>query len=53
MFTKYILLFIALISLVGCSVFPEKTTISASSKASNIDNPSIKASQTFKWSKKK
>ncbi len=52
MTAKYILLTIALISLVGCSVFPDKTTISASSKASNIDNPSIKASQTFKWSKK-
>lgn len=50
---KKILLIATLISLVGCSVFPEKTTISASSKASNIDNPSIKASQTFKWSKKK
>ena len=52
MITKYILLTIALISLVGCSVFPDKTTVSASSKANNLSNPSVKASQTFKWSKK-
>ena len=49
---KKILLIAALISLVGCSVFPDRTTISASSKADNLSNPSIKASQTFKWSKK-
>lgn len=36
----------------GCSVFPDKTVISASSKADNLSNPSVKASQTFKWSKK-
>ena len=36
----------------GCSVSPDKTTVSASSKANNLSNPSIKASQTFKWSKK-
>jgi hypothetical protein len=42
--------FIVLI-LAGCSVFPNTTSVSASSKASNIDNPTIKATQTFKWSK--
>ena len=49
---KKIVLLLSVLVMVGCSVFPDRTTISASSKASNIDNPSIKASQTFKWSKK-
>ena len=37
--------------LAGCSVFPNTTTVSASSKANDIDNPTLKATQTFKWSK--
>lgn len=49
---KKILLIAALIFLAGCSVFPDKTTVSASSKADNLSNPSVKASQTFKWSRK-
>ena len=47
---KIILILSALI-MVGCSVFPNTTTVSASSKANNIDNPSLKVNQTFKWSK--
>lgn len=41
-----------LIFLAGCSVFPDRTTVSASSKANAIDNPTLKVNQTFKWSKK-
>ena len=47
---KIVLIIIAL-TMAGCSVFPNTTTISATSKASKIDNPTIKATQTFKWSK--
>ena len=47
---KIILILSALI-MVGCSVFPNTTSVSASSKASNIDNPTLKATQTFKWTK--
>tara|TARA_B100000795_G_scaffold8957_1_gene6343 strand:- start:4121 stop:4279 length:159 start_codon:yes stop_codon:yes gene_type:complete len=50
--SKTILLIVALIFLAGCSVFPDRTTVSASSKANNLSNPSVKASQTFKWTKK-
>jgi len=41
------------LTITGCSVFPDRTTISASSKANNLSNPSVKASQTFKWSRNK
>ena len=41
-----------IIFLAGCSVFPDRTTVSASSKANAIDNPTLKVNQTFKWSKK-
>ena len=41
------------IFLFGCSVFPNTTTISAQSKAKSIDNPILKATQTFKWKEKK
>ena len=37
--------------LAGCSVFPNTTTVSASSKANDIDNPTLKVNQTFKWTK--
>jgi len=47
---KMVLILITLF-IVGCSVFPSTTTISASSKADNIDNPSLKVQQNFKWSK--
>jgi PBP1b-binding outer membrane lipoprotein LpoB len=47
---KVILILSALI-MVGCSVFPNTTTVSASSKANDIDNPTLKVNQTFKWSK--
>ena len=49
---KYIVLGLCLIFLMGCSVFPNTTSVSASSKANNIDNPTLKVNQTFKWTKK-
>ena len=47
---KIILILTALI-MVGCSVFPSTTSISATSKLEKIDNPTIKVEQNFKWSK--
>lgn len=41
-----------LIFLAGCSVFPHTTTVSATTKATTDAVPTVKASQTFKWSKK-
>jgi len=35
----------------GCSVFPDKTTFSATTKATTDAIPTVKAVQTFKWSK--
>ena len=43
-------LFILAIS--GCSVAPDKTTLSATTKATTDAVPTVKAVQTFKWSKK-
>ncbi len=48
---KKLILVLAAVLLFGCSPFPDKTTISASTKASDLDNPTLKASQTFKWEK--
>jgi|TARA_R110002012_G_scaffold54571_1_gene139722 hypothetical protein len=48
---KKIMLVLAAVLLYGCSPFPDKTTISAQTKANDIDNPTLKASQTFKWNK--
>ena len=35
----------------GCSVFPSTTTVSATSKSGNLDNPTVKVQQEFKWSR--
>ena len=48
---KIILILTALI-MVGCSVFPSTTSISANSKLDKIDNPTLKVEQNFKWDKK-
>jgi len=48
---KKIILVLVAVLLFSCSPFPDKTTISAQTKANNIDNPTLKASQTFKWIK--
>jgi PBP1b-binding outer membrane lipoprotein LpoB len=47
---KIILILSALI-MVGCSVFPSTTSISANSKLDKVDNPTIKVQQDFKWSR--
>jgi len=39
-----------LLLLIGCSVFPSTTSVSASSKLEKIDNPTLKVEQNFKWS---
>ena len=45
---KIILILIAL-TMVGCVMFPSTTSISATSKANKIDNPTLKVQQNFKW----
>ena len=45
---KIILILSALI-MVGCSVFPSTTQISANSKLDKIDNPTLKVQQNFRW----
>ena len=50
MIIKIILILSALI-MVGCSVFPSTTSISATTKATADAVPTIKAQQNFKWSK--
>ena len=45
---KIILILTALI-MVGCVMFPSTTSISATSKANKIDNPTLKLQQNFKW----
>jgi hypothetical protein len=41
-----------LVFLSGCSVAPDKTTLSATTKATTDAVPTVKAVQTFKWSKR-
>jgi FlaG/FlaF family flagellin (archaellin) len=48
MVIKIILILSALI-MVGCSVFPNTTTLSATTKATADAVPTVKATQTFKW----
>ena len=48
MIIKIILILSALI-MVGCSVFPNTTTLSATTKATADAVPTVKATQTFKW----
>ena len=47
---KIILILTALI-MAGCAVFPSTTTVSATSKSDNLDNPTVKVQQEFKWSR--
>jgi hypothetical protein len=47
---KIILVLSALI-MVGCSVFPSTTSITANSKLDKIDNPNLKVQQNFRWYK--
>ena len=48
MIIKLILIATALI-MVGCSVFPSTTTISATTKATSDAVPTVKVQQHFKW----
>ena len=48
MIIKIILILTALI-MVGCSVFPSTTSITATSKLEKIDNPTLKIQQNFRW----
>ena len=50
MIIKTILLLTALM-IAGCAVFPSITTVSATSKSDNLDNPTVKVQQEFKWSR--
>ena len=47
---KIILILTALI-MVGCVVFPSTTTLSATTKDTSDAVPTVKATQTFKWSR--
>ena len=47
---KIILILTALI-MAGCVVFPSTTTLSATTKATSDAVPTVKATQTFKWSR--
>jgi hypothetical protein len=42
--------FIILLIITGCSVFPSTTTLSATSKATSDAIPTVKVQQNFKWS---
>ena len=50
MIIKIILILSALI-MAGCVVFPSTTTLSATTKATSDAVPTVKATQTYKWSK--
>ena len=45
---KIVLILIAL-TMAGCVMFPSTTSISANSKLNNIDNPTLKLQQNFRW----
>jgi hypothetical protein len=46
---KWLLIFTAIV-MVGCSVFPSTTSVSATSKATSDAVPTVKVQQNFKWS---
>ena len=46
-----IILIITALMMVGCVVFPSTSTISATTKATSDAVPTVKATQTFKWSR--
>ena len=45
---KIVLILIAL-TMAGCVMLPSTTSISANSKLNNIDNPTLKLQQNFRW----
>jgi PBP1b-binding outer membrane lipoprotein LpoB len=46
---KIIIITLTALIMVGCSVFPSTTSVSATSKLEKIDNPTLKVEQNFKW----
>tara|TARA_R110002074_G_scaffold170181_1_gene332496 strand:+ start:34 stop:186 length:153 start_codon:yes stop_codon:yes gene_type:complete len=48
-----IITILCVLVITGCSVFPNTTTLSATTKAASDAIPTVKATQTFKWSKNK
>ena len=50
--TIKIVLIVSALIMAGCVVFPNTTTLSATTKATSDAIPTVKASQTFKWIKK-
>ena len=46
-----IILMLTVLMMAGCAVFPSTTTVSATSKSGNLDNPTVKVQQEFKWSR--
>jgi len=46
---KIILSFILVAIFAGCSMFPSTTSVSATSKVNDADNPTVKVQQNFKW----
>ena len=46
-----IIAILSILVMTGCSVFPNTTTLSATTKATADAIPTVKASQTFKWSR--
>ena len=46
-----IILILTALTMVGCVVFPSTTTLSATTKATSDAIPTVKATQTFKWSR--
>jgi hypothetical protein len=49
--TNKIIIFLMLLIITGCSVFPSTTTLSATSKATDGAIPTVKIQQHFKWSR--
>jgi hypothetical protein len=50
--TIKIVLIVSTLIMAGCVVFPNVTTMSATTKATKDAIPTVKLQQTFKWSKK-
>ena len=44
-----IILILTALMMVGCSMFPSTTSVSATSKLDDADNPTVKVQQNFKW----
>jgi hypothetical protein len=45
------IILISVLTIAGCSVFPNTTSISATTKATDGAIPTVKVQQNFKWSR--